>query len=262
MLDVKDLVVSFPARPGRSAVNGLSFHMDAGERLGLVGESGSGKTVTALTIAGLIRRSDTVTTGTVRFLGQDMLHADRQALRRIQGREIGMVFQEPMTSMNPLMKVGKQVEEGLLLHTSLSDQARRAQALAAIAAAELQEPERIYNAYPHQLSGGQRQRVMIAAAIITNPKLLIADEPTTALDVTVQKQILTLLRRVSEEREMGILFISHNLAVVRRLCSRVAVLRQGVLVELGETEQIFSAPRESYTKELIDAIPTRRRKHA
>ena len=262
MLEIRDLSVCFADSPGRKAVQGLNLHMQPGERLGLVGESGSGKTVTALTIAGLTRRGTMQTTGELLFQGQDILCADRKAMRQLQGREIGMIFQEPMTSLNPLMRVGRQVEESLLLHTSLSPAARRARAVEALAAVELPDPAELYSRYPHQLSGGQRQRVMIAAAIVCAPSLLIADEPTTALDVTVQKQILTLLRRISVEQTMAILFISHDLSVVRRLCTRVAVMRGGELVETGETEALFLHPQADYTRRLIDAIPTRRTRNA
>ena len=192
--------------------------------------------------------------------GQDLLHADRSVLRKIQGRDIGVVFQEPMSAMDPLMKVGRQVEETLRLHTSMTAQERRAAALRALAAVELQDPEGVYGKYSHELSGGMLQRSMIAAAAVAHPKLLLLDEPTTALDVTVQAQILALLKKLNAEYGMSMLFISHNLNVVRKLCGRVAVMQRGALVEAGDTDQVFYHPQAAYTKRLIAAIPTRTRK--
>ena len=259
MLKIRDLHIAFNDGRGGEAVRGIDLEMAAGERLGLVGESGSGKTVTALTIAGLIGRGRVTTSGSVEFLGEDLLHCPRETLRALQGAALSMIFQEPMTSLDPTMRVGTQVEESLLLHTDLTPGERKRRALEVMAAVELPEPEATYRKYPHQLSGGQRQRAMIAAAIIGQPKLLIADEPTTALDVTVQAQILKLLRRISEELGMGILFISHDLNVVRRLCTRVAVMRNGCIVETGPTADIYEHPRHEYTQKLIAAIPRRKR---
>ena len=258
MLDIKNLTVSFRDRRGGDAVDGISLHMDAGERLGLVGESGSGKTMTALTVAGLIERSRTEVSGQILFCGRDLLQCSRSEMRQIQGRDIGFVFQEPMTSLNPLMKVGRQVEETLRIHTDLSPARRKELALEVMGHVELPDPEAVYEKYPHQLSGGQRQRAMIAAAFISDPKLLILDEPTTALDVTVQAQILTLLEKINAVKGVGMLFISHDLRVVRRLCTRVAVMHNGQIVEQGPVEQIFEDPQHEYTKKLIAAIPSRR----
>lgn len=252
MLKIRDLHIAFD---GGEAVHGIDLDMAPGERLGLVGESGSGKTVTALTVAGLLARSRAEISGTVEFEGTDLLTCPRNELRRLQGSAISMVFQEPMTSLDPTMRVGAQIEESLLLHTDMTPAERKKAALEVMAAVELPDPEESYKKYPHQLSGGQRQRAMIAATVITRPKLLIADEPTTALDVTVQAQILKLLRRINTESGMGILFISHDLNVVRRLCTRVAVMQHGSIVETGETEKIYAAPQEEYTKKLIAAIP-------
>ena len=252
MLKIRDLHIGFG---DGEAVHGIDLDMAAGERLGLVGESGSGKTVTALTVAGLIGRSHAITSGTVEFMGRDLLSCPRGELRKLQGNEIGMVFQEPMTSLDPTMRIGPQVEESLLLHTDLSPAARKQRALEVMADVELPEPEVCYRKYPHQLSGGQRQRAMIAAAIINRPKLLIADEPTTALDVTVQAQILKLLHRINAESGMGILFISHDLNVVRRLCERVAVMQNGRIVEMGSCRDIYENPQDAYTRKLIAAIP-------
>ena len=262
MLDIKDLHITFPEKDGSvtEAVRGIDLHMDAGELLGLVGESGCGKTVTSLTVAGLIERKKTIISGEILFEGRDLLKCSREELRHIQGKEIGMVFQEPMTSLDPLMKVGEQIEETLRIHTELPPAERRRLALEVMEKVGLHEPERTYEKYPHQLSGGQRQRAMIAAAFIIDPKLLIADEPTTALDVTVQAQIIELLRRISRERGVGILFISHDLRVVRRLCTRVAVMHDGKIVEQGSTENIFLHPQDDYTKKLIAAIPGREKR--
>lgn len=257
MLEIKDLRVKFHTRQ-REAVAGLSLSIQNGEIVGLVGESGSGKSVTAMSVAGLLPRRQCDCSGEILLDGIELLHADRKKLRRIQGRDIGVVFQEPMTSMDPLMKIGPQVEEALRIHTTLSRDARRHKALEALKAVELPEPEIIYEKYPHELSGGMCQRVMIAAAITSRPKLLLLDEPTTALDVTIQAQILELLKKLNRESGISMLFISHNLAVVRKLCSRVAVMQRGVLVEAGDVEQIFYHPEQEYTKRLIAAIPVRK----
>ncbi len=258
MLELKDLRVKFLST-GRQAVDGVSLSMAPGERLGLVGESGSGKTVTAMAVSGLIERNGVELSGQVLFEGRDLLSCPRQELRAVQGRDIGVVFQDPMTSLNPLMKVGRQVEEALRLHTDLSPQERKALALEAMAQVGLPEPPVAYEKYPHQLSGGQRQRAMIAAAMVIHPKLLICDEPTTALDVTVQAQILSLLGDISRRYGVGILLISHDLSVVRRLCESVAVMYRGQIVERGQTEDVFQSPQDEYTRRLIAAIPTRKR---
>ena len=230
MLEIRDLHVKFH-NSNREAVGGVSYTIEDGEIQGLVGESGSGKTVTAMSIAGLLPRKQCSYSGQILLDGMDLLHADRNELRKIHGRHIGVVFQEPMSSMNPLVKVGHQVE--------------------------LNNPEEVYEKYPHELSGGMLQRAMIAAAIIIRPKLLLLDEPTTALDVTIQAQILELLKRLNKEYDASMLFISHNLNVVRKLCNEVAVMQRGLLVEEGKTEQVFYHPQHEYTKRLIAAIPTR-----
>ena len=259
MLEIKDLHVKFHARD-REAVGGVSFTIQNGEILGLVGESGSGKSVTAMSIAGLLPRKQCDYSGQILLDGTELLHADRTLLRKVQGKDIGVVFQEPMSAMDPLMKVGRQVEEVLRLHDNMPPQERRRLALEALAAVELPDPEGVYEKYPHELSGGMLQRAMIAAAIIIRPKLLLLDEPTTALDVTIQAQILELLKKLNRESGMSMLFISHNLNVVRKLCRRVAVMQRGVLVEEGDTDEVFHHPRHPYTQRLIAAIPTRKRK--
>ena len=259
MLEIQDLHVKFHNR-NREAVSGVSLTIENGEILGLVGESGSGKSVTAMSVAGLLPRKQCSYSGQILLDGQELLHADRAVLRKIQGAEIGLVFQEPQSCMDPLMKIGPQVEETLRLHTQLSREQRHQRALEAMAQAELPEPEAVYGKYPHELSGGMLQRAMIAAAIVNRPKLLLLDEPTTALDVTIQAQILEMLKKLNRESGVSMLFISHNLNVVRKLCRRVAVMQKGVLVEEGETGQVFHHPRDPYTQKLIEAIPTRKRK--
>ena len=256
MLDVHDLKVTFKSNR-KEAVRGIDFVMKPGQRVGLVGESGSGKTVTAMAISGLIERYNVEIEGKIVFDGKDLRNCSREELRKVQGRGIGVVFQDPMTSLNPLMKIGQQIEETLLLHTKRSKEERRALALEAMEKVGLPEPEVTYDKYPHQLSGGQRQRAMIASAMVILPKLLICDEPTTALDVRVQAQILKLLRSLSEEYGVGILLISHDLRVIRQLCDRVDVMYKGKIVEEGPTERVFNNPQHEYTKQLISAIPSR-----
>ena len=259
MLEIKNLHVKFHTRQ-REAVAGVSLTIHDGEILGLVGESGSGKSVTAMSVAGLLPRKQCGFSGEILLDGVELLHADRRLLRQVQGKDIGVVFQEPMSAMDPLMRIGLQVEEVLRIHTDLSREERRRRALAALAAAELPDPEAVYRKYPHELSGGMLQRAMIAAAIVARPKLLLLDEPTTALDVTIQAQILALLKKLNRESGVSMLFISHNLNVVRKLCTRTAVMQRGVLVEEGAVETVFHHPEHPYTQRLIAAIPTRHRK--
>ena len=257
MLEIRDLHVKFHSRD-REAVAGVSLTIHDGEILGLVGESGSGKSVTAMSVAGLLPRSRCDYSGEILLDGRELLHIPRSELRKIQGREIGVVFQEPMSAMDPLMKIGPQVEEVLSIHQNLPRAERKRLALEALEAVELPDPEGVCGKYPHQLSGGMLQRAMIAAAIVIRPKLLLLDEPTTALDVTIQAQILELLKKLNAESGISMLFISHNLNVVRKLCGQVAVMQRGVLVEEGETDAVFHHPRHPYTQRLIAAIPTRR----
>ena len=258
MLEIRDLHVQFHTSD-HEAVRGISLRVDEGEIMGLVGESGSGKSVTAMMIAGLLREDRVKTRGQILLDGRDMLAADGDDLLSYQGKDIGVVFQEPMSALNPVMRIGPQVEECLRVHTKLSREERRELALQAMRDVDLDDVEEVYRKYPHELSGGMLQRVCIAAAIISRPRLLLADEPTTALDVTIQAQILELLKRLNRERDMSILFISHNLNVVRKLCTRVAVMQKGRIVEEGETEQVFHHPQDPYTQRLIAAIPTRRK---
>ena len=260
MLDVRNLSVVFTdRREPFTAVDQFSLQMDRGEIVGIVGESGSGKSMTAHALMGLIRRSQVAVTGRALFRGTDLLALSREELRRYQGRDLSIIFQEPMTSLNPTMRVGRQVEEALRIHEKLSPAERKAKALDAMALAGLPDPEGLYRQYPHQLSGGMRQRVMIAAALVLRPRLLIADEPTTALDVTIQAQILETLKEVNRREGVAILFISHDLGVVRALCSRVVVMKQGKIVESGPVDQVFYHPQEDYTKLLIASRPTRKK---
>ncbi len=259
MLEIHDLHVKFNTR-NREAVGGISLTIGDGEIVGLVGESGSGKTVTAMSIAGLLPRKQCTFSGDILLNGQDLLHARRSELRKLHGKEIGVVFQEPMNSMDPLMRIGDQVTEVLRIHTDLSPEERRKKALAAMEDVELPDPELVYRKYPHELSGGMLQRAMIASAIVIRPSLLLLDEPTTALDVTIQAQILTLLKKLNKRKGMSMLFISHNLNVVRKLCGRVAVMKRGLLVETGDTDDVFFHPQDPYTIQLIEAIPTREKR--
>ncbi|MBQ0037687.1 MAG: ABC transporter ATP-binding protein [Clostridiales bacterium] len=256
MLEIRDLHVQF-RDSDHECVRGINLTVGDGEIVGLVGESGSGKTVTAMMVSGLLKSDRVITHGDIILDGCQLLSAGDETLQKIQGRDICVVFQEPMSAMNPVMRIGPQVEECLRVHTDLSKAERRERALQALRDVELNNVEEIYRKYPHELSGGMLQRVMIAAAILPNPKLLLADEPTTALDVTIQAQILELLKRLNRERGMSVLFISHNLNVVRKLCTRVAVMEKGQIVEDGATDQVFYHPQAPYTQKLIAAIPTR-----
>lgn len=257
MLDVIDLNLEFHDHlVPETVVYDFDLHMDPGQIVGLVGESGSGKSMTALAIAGLLSRHDMQKRGQILFEGTDILTCRRSELRDLQGDDIAVIFQEPMTCLNPVYRIGRQVEEALRIHRrELSKEQIRQRALQMLREVELEDAEQIYRAYPHQLSGGMRQRVMIAAAMICDPKLLIADEPTTALDVTVQAQIIKLLKKINAEKNTAILFISHDLSLVRQLCQRVVVMQGGRIVESGTVEEIYERPCQAYTKKLIAAIP-------
>lgn len=260
MLDVQELSVAFNDRQEPfTAVDRFCLAMDEGEIVGIVGESGSGKSMTAHALMGLIPRSRAVVTGRALFEGVDLLPLPRETLRQYQGRDLSIIFQEPMTSLNPTMRIGKQVEEALFIHEKLPARERKTRALDAMALAGLPDPEGLYRQYPHQLSGGMRQRVMIAAALVLRPRLLIADEPTTALDVTIQAQILDTLKDINRKAGTAILFISHDLGVVKALCSRVVVMKRGRIVESGPADQVFHHPREDYTRLLIASRPSRRK---
>lgn len=254
MLEVKDLRVHFRSAPeGKDAVKGISFSVADRAIIGLVGESGSGKSVTAMSICGLLPEGKADCSGSILLDGLDLLNCTPEELRCRQGTDLAVVFQEPMTSLDPVMKIGPQVEESLRIHTKKTPQERKEAALAAMAEAELPDPEAIYDKYPHELSGGMLQRVMIAAAIISRPKLLLADEPTTALDVTIQAQILQLIARLRRELGISYLFISHDLNVVYEICDRCLVMHHGRIVEQGPVEDIFDHPKEEYTRQLLAA---------
>ncbi len=257
LLKVEDLNIEFHDHdvPER-VVNHLTMELQQGEILGIVGESGSGKSMTAMAIAGLLRRHDMKMEGKILFGGKELLHESRETLRQIQGNEIGIVFQEPMTSLNPVKRIGWQVEESLRIHRpEMGKEERYRRVLEALESVELENPQLVCRKYPHELSGGMRQRVMISSAMICEPKLLIADEPTTALDVTIQLQIVKLLQRLNKEKQMAVLFISHDLSLVKRLCHRIIVMHNGNMVETGTIDEIFYHPKEDYTRELINAIP-------
>jgi oligopeptide/dipeptide ABC transporter ATP-binding protein len=253
LLKVRDLSVVFDTNEGRvDAVRGVSFDIEAGEFLGVVGESGCGKSVTARALLGLVDRPGRITSGTVGFEGQDILAAGPRALRSIRGRRISMVFQDPMTSLNPVFTVGQQLRQVMEAHETPSP-AERAEQL--VKDVEIPAPAKRLRQYPHELSGGMRQRVMIAMALANRPALVIADEPTTALDVTIQAQILDLLRRINQEFGTSILLISHSLDVVAEVADRVLVFYAGKVVEQGRTEDVFRDPAHPYTRALLRSVP-------
>jgi peptide/nickel transport system ATP-binding protein len=255
LLDICNLHIRFAAA---EAVRDISLHVDEGEVLGVVGESGSGKSATALAILGLLGPSAQVS-GKILWQGVDLLCEPAAALRRVRGREIAMIFQEPMTALNPVMPIGRQVAEGAQAHfPSWTGREAKKKAIAALESVDLPDAARRYGDYPHQFSGGQRQRILIAMALINRPRLLIADEPTTALDVTVQAQVLDLLRSLQRQYGLAMLFISHDLAVVGQVASRVAVMRAGQVVETGPCARLLTAPEHPYTKSLLAAVPTLR----
>ncbi|MBR4670482.1 MAG: ABC transporter ATP-binding protein [Butyrivibrio sp.] len=257
ILDVTDLHIEFHDHDvPETVVEDFDLMLEEGEIVGIVGESGSGKSMSALAIAGLLNRHALKKTGRIMFNGDDLLTCDRATLRSYQGDEISMIFQEPMTSLNPVKKIGWQVEESLFIHhPDIDKKERKKRAIEMLKAVGLNDAENIYYMHPHELSGGMRQRVMIAAAMIGDPKILIADEPTTALDVTVQAQIVELLKKINKERGTSIIFISHDLSLVSQLCERVIVMQKGNIVESGKTSRVFSNPTDIYTKKLIAAIP-------
>ncbi|HEY6717579.1 MAG TPA: ABC transporter ATP-binding protein [Reyranella sp.] len=257
VLEVRNLSVALPAGADRvHAVEKVSFTVNPGEIVCLVGESGSGKSVIAFTVMGLLAKALKPTSGEILLEGENILAAGETRLRELRCTRMSMIFQEPMTALNPVMTCGQQVDEVLETHTRLDAAQRKAKIIAILARVKLPEPERIYASYPHQLSGGQRQRIMIAMALVLDPVLLIADEPTTALDVTTQAEILKLIAELQEGQGTGVLFITHDFGVVAEIAHRVAVLRWGQLVEMGSTEQILSRPEHSYTKMLISSVPS------
>jgi len=256
VLTVENLTLALPKNADRRyAVDGVSFSVSPGEVVCLVGESGSGKSVIAFSIMGLLAKALTVESGSIKLSGENLLECDENRLRALRCTRMGMIFQEPMTALNPVMTCGDQIDEVLVEHSELGADERRKKVLKMISEVHLPEPERMYRSYPHQLSGGQRQRIMIAMALILEPQLLIADEPTTALDVTTQAQILRLIRELQSERKTGVLFITHDFGVVAELADKVAVLKQGKLVEIDKTQRVLSAPEHPYTRMLIASVP-------
>jgi peptide/nickel transport system ATP-binding protein len=257
VLSVNNLSISFfNENIEKQIIKHISYHLNSNEILGIVGESGSGKSVSTLAILGLLPKGiSKITQGEIRFNNQDLTKISSKAFQKIRGNDIAMIFQEPMSSLNPSMRCGKQVQEVLLQHTMLSKKEAKLETLNLFEKVKLPDPNRVYKAYPHEISGGQKQRVMIAMAIACKPKILIADEPTTALDVTVQKEIISLLKLLQQEEEMSILFISHDLALVSEISDRILVMYQGAIVEQGPVSQIFNSPEHIYTKALINSRP-------
>ncbi|HLA12469.1 MAG TPA: ABC transporter ATP-binding protein [Pyrinomonadaceae bacterium] len=256
LLEVKNLHTHFPTRAGLvRAVEGVSFYLDRGELLGLVGESGCGKSITALSIMRLIAPPGEIVAGEITFDGKDVLALSEAEMRRIRGDDIAMIFQDPMTSLNPVYTVGEQIAEALRLHRDLSRKEARIGAVEAMREVAIPDPSRRLNDYPHQLSGGMRQRVMIAMALACDPKLLIADEPTTALDVTIQAQILELLDNLRKTRDLAVLLITHDLGVVAEVADRVAVMYTGRIVEESPVIELFARPKHPYTEGLLRSVP-------
>ena len=258
ILEIRDLQVSLPIGGDRlHAIDGVSLDLAENEILCIVGESGSGKSMMARAIMGILPGPKVFASGgSIRFEGQDLLAASETQLRAIRGSRIAMIFQEPMTALNPLMTIGEQIDEVLRIHTGLDRAARRNKVIAILDDVHLPDPEAILSAYPHQLSGGQRQRAMIAMSLVLEPRVIIADEPTTALDVTTQAQILQLIKEIQRKHKTGVIFITHDFSVVAEIADRVAVMQGGSLVELGGAKAILNAPQEPYTKELIAAVPS------
>jgi len=257
LLHIHQISIGFQTDNGfRETLQQVDFQLYKNEILGIVGESGSGKSLTSLAVLGLLPSSAKITEGEILYNGDDLSTLSTKQLRKIRGKEISMIFQEPMSSLNPSMKCGPQVTEILLKHTALSKKEAIAETLQLFEKVKLPRPESIYDVYPHQISGGQKQRVMIAMAIACKPKILIADEPTTALDVTVQKEILLLLKSLQQETEMSIIFISHDLALVSEISNRVVVMYQGKIVEQNSAKKLFLQPKETYTKALLASKPS------
>ncbi len=255
ILNIKDLRVYFDSPHGSvKAVDGVSFDIAKGEVFGLVGESGSGKTLTALSILRLVSQPGKIVSGSVMFGGRDLLALDEESLRAIRGSKISMVFQEPASAFNPVFTIGYQVSEAITAHQKIVGWKARDLAMEFLRRVHIPEPKKVYYDYPHQFSGGTKQRAMIAMALVNAPELLILDEPTTALDVTIQAQILELLEEILAGEKLSILFISHDFGIIARMCGRVAVMHGGRIVETGETRQILSSPKQPYTISLLESV--------
>ena len=256
LLEIKNLHTYFQTREGLvCAVEGVSFYLDRGELLGLVGESGCGKSITALSIMRLVAPPGKIVAGEILFEGRDLLKLSNAEMRSMRGNDVAMIFQDPMTSLNPVFTVGEQIAEALRLHRKLSRKDARAAAVEAMREVSIPDPELRVNDYPHQLSGGMRQRVMIAMALACDPKVLIADEPTTALDVTIQAQILELLNNLRRTRDLAVLLITHDLGVVAEVADRVAVMYTGKIVEESPVDELFARPKHPYTEGLLRSVP-------
>lgn len=252
VLQVRGLEVSFNTDSGPvKAVDGISFDVRKNEILGIVGESGSGKTVTALSILRLLGGTGVVTKGEIIFGGTDLLKSGDEALRNIRGAKISMVFQEPASSLDPVFRAGYQIEEAALAHGKITASAARDAAIEMLKMVHIKDPEKVYSSYPHQLSGGTKQRVSIATALVNSPELVIMDEPTTALDVTIQSGILDLVSEIADKKKISVLFISHDLGVINKVCRRVAVMRHGRIVESGDKDVILRSPSNGYTASLL-----------
>ncbi|HEX2135931.1 MAG TPA: ABC transporter ATP-binding protein [Microvirga sp.] len=261
ILSVRDLAVTFSTREGLvTAVNGVSFDVHRGEVLGLVGESGSGKSVTGLAILGLIDPPGRVAGGSIRLEGEELVGKTEEALRSVRGRKIAMIFQDPMTTLNPVLRIDTQIVEAIRAHETVSDKAARARAAKALAQVGIPAPEERLNAYPHQFSGGMRQRVAIAIALLHRPAVLVADEPTTALDVTIQAQILAEVQQLAEETGTAMLWITHDLSVIAGLADRIAVMYAGRIVETGGVAGVLEHPLHPYTAGLIGSVPSRNKR--
>ncbi len=255
-LQVNQLITEFKTKKGiLKAVNGISFDVFKGKTLGIVGESGSGKSMTALSIMQLLPKNKATTQGEILFDGINLLGLQENQMQKIRGNKIAMIFQEPMTSLNPVFTIGYQIAEVLILHKKMDQEQAHKRSIQLLAQVGIPRPEELVNAYPHQISGGQRQRVMIAIALACDPDILIADEPTTALDVTIQAQILNLMVKLQKEKGMSIIFITHDLGVVAQICHQVAVMYAGKVVEYTSVENLFARPMHPYTKGLLQSIP-------
>ncbi len=257
MLEVKDLHTSFFTPAGEvKAVNGISFNLDSGKVLGIVGESGSGKSVTAYSILQILSHPGRIVSGSIKFRGQELVGAGEEEMRKIRGNKISIIFQDPMTSLNPVYTVGNQLMEAILLHTDRNKEQARARAMEMLELVGINEPDKRLRQYPYELSGGMRQRVMIAMALACEPDILIADEPTTALDVTIQAQILELMQQLQKKLGMAIIMITHDLGVIASLCDEVIVMYAGSVCERGTADEIFYHPAHEYTKGLMRSIPS------